>query len=456
MYRSPPAGRLLGLACLLGLLLPLAAAATHSSALGSALPSRLAASKGKTFYVSTQGSDSAPGSRARPWRTLQHALDRLRPGQRALVRVGTYAGGLTASRRATARAPITLAAAPGSRPLIEAPRSGGDTYGIEITGTFFRLHGFVLERAHGTSSADVYVEGSANHVEISGNEIRRSDDQGVFADPGTHDVQILANVIHDNGAGIAGEHQSHGLYIEGGHDLIANNVIYSQRHGFGIQIYPDNHDSVVVDNTVVGNGLSGIVIGGDRGVSNITVRNNIFAFNDEWGIAHDSDNPSRSIADHNLLFGNLLGGVEPGFGGTNFSGGNARGNPLFLGRLTGNFRLKPSSSAARMGLAAWSMRYDLTGRRRASRPSVGAFEARLAFAGAAARSGRSLGKASDSPMMIQNIRAVSVLRKIEVSDHDSSPSRRPFASLRTKSEPAAAARLAVRRSDCAVAAIMPR
>src|SRR4051794_28466612 len=77
---------------------------------GSALPALLPQSTGATFYVAPEGSDRGPGSLARPWRTVQHALDRLRPAQRALVRAGVYAEGAVASRSGTAAAPITLAA----------------------------------------------------------------------------------------------------------------------------------------------------------------------------------------------------------------------------------------------------------------------------------------------------------------------------------------------------------
>jgi hypothetical protein len=349
-------------------------AAGGSGGFASALPPRLPASTEQTFYVAPTGSDDNPGSRARPWRTVQHAIDRLRAGQRVLVAAGTYTEAARLARSGTASAPITIAAQPGQRPVLQPPAaSGGNTYALEITGAYWRVRGFVLQGARGTSSADVYVEDSANHIELSGNEIRGAQDQGVFADPGTSDVQIIGNRIHDNGAGhVSGQHQSHGLYLEGARDLVANNVIYNQPYGFGIQIYPRNRDSIVVGNTVVRNGLSGIVLGGDEGVSGIVVRNNIFAYNNQWGIAHDSANPHSSIADHNLTFGNRWGAIEDGFGGTDFSGGNLNGDPRFAGRL--DFRLRPGSRALGRALRAWSLPYDVRGHRRPTSPAAGAYD----------------------------------------------------------------------------------
>src|SRR5882672_7483675 len=46
----------------------------------------------RTFYVAPTGSDTAPGSSASPWRTLQKAANTVRAGDLVIVRAGTYAG----------------------------------------------------------------------------------------------------------------------------------------------------------------------------------------------------------------------------------------------------------------------------------------------------------------------------------------------------------------------------
>jgi hypothetical protein len=43
-----------------------------------------------SFFVSTTGNDSNPGSQAAPWRTVQHAADTARAGSTVNVRGGTY------------------------------------------------------------------------------------------------------------------------------------------------------------------------------------------------------------------------------------------------------------------------------------------------------------------------------------------------------------------------------
>lgn len=345
--------------------------------LASALPTTLSPSTGSTFYVSRRGSDANPGTLRRPWRTAQKALNTLRPGQQALVRAGTYSEGLLMRRSGTEAKPITLAAYPGERPVLRPASTDGDTYAMRISGSYFRLRGFVLEGAAGTSSANIYLFGSASHVDIRRNEIRASQDQGVFAEETTRSVHMVGNRIHGNGLNSdPGQHQSHGIYLQGQDHLIANNVIYDHPFGFGIQIYPENTGTIVVDNTVVASGLSGIVIGGEGGVTRITIRNNIFAFNSRWGIAHDSDNPSSSVADHNVLFGNGRGAIQPGFQGTDFSRGNINSDPRFVNVTMGDLHLQARSPALARALPDYSMRVDADGRRRprGSGPDIGAFE----------------------------------------------------------------------------------
>jgi hypothetical protein len=355
-------------------------AAVEKGAVASRLPALLAPSQGKTYFVAKNGNDSNPGTRSRPWRTVQHAIDRLRPGQRALVRRGTYVHDHVIERAGTPSAPITIAAYPGERVVLHAASTSGDTYPLRITSgaAYFRVRGFVIEGARGTSSTDVYFEGRANHVELSRNEIRFSQDQGIFAEDSTRNLFIIGNRIHHNGRGhLSGQHQSHGIYIEGADHLIANNVIHDQPFGFGIQVYPQNSGTIVVHNTVVGNGHSGIVVGGDGGVANITIRNNVLAFNGRYGVQMDSDCPVGPVqVDRNVIHGNRSGAVQGGCSKVDTSGGNVTSDPRFVSRGARDFRLNRGSPAINRAHPAYSLPVDIRGRRRPSSGGydVGAFE----------------------------------------------------------------------------------
>jgi hypothetical protein len=332
---------------------------------GGSLPAILPASTGLTFYVATTGSDTNPGMEFAPWRTVQKAFNTLLPGQRALVRAGTYTQDHVFSRSGTASAPITVAAYPGERPVLHAASTSGDTFPVRITGSYLRLQGFVLENARGISSTDVYFDVGADHIELSSNEIRFSQDQGVFAEAQTNNLHLLGNRIHDNGLGhVPGQHQSHGLYVEGTNHLIANNVITDHPYGFGIQIYPQNTGTIIVQNTVVESGFSGIVVGGGGGVSNIRIRNNVFAFNSQYGIARDAVCPTSSFADRNVLFGNPSGAVQGGCSGLSTAGGNRTTDPLFVNRGAGDLHVQAGSSAIDYAMADYAMSGDHEGRGR--------------------------------------------------------------------------------------------
>ncbi len=58
------------------------------------------------------GDDANPGTPGAPWATLQHAADTVQPGDRILVRSGSYAGAQFTTS-GTAELPIELKALPG-------------------------------------------------------------------------------------------------------------------------------------------------------------------------------------------------------------------------------------------------------------------------------------------------------------------------------------------------------
>lgn len=364
---------LLACALLLTLVLATSRASGGASSQASSLPVRLPASTGKTFVVSPAGDDSGPGTAARPWRTIQHGVGRLRAGEQLLVRRGVYRENVQLNRAGTAAKPITIASYPGERATIS-----DESYPLEIEGSYLRIRGFVLEGAKGTSSTNVYFESGAHHVELVGNEVRFSQDQGVFTEEETHHIHIVGNRIHDNGRGhVSGQHQSHGIYLQGSDHFVANNVIYDHPEGFGIQVYDQNSRSVLVHNTIVGSGHSGIVVGGSGGVDNITIRNNVIAFNRSYGVQTDSDCPTGPVLiDTNVIFGNGSGAVQRGCDELVLTGGNILSDPRFAGRQARNFQLTQGSPAVNRARADYALRLDVRNARRPARGGydIGAFE----------------------------------------------------------------------------------
>jgi len=358
------------------------------------LPPPLPESQGQTFYVSTTGSDANPGTLDLPWKTIQHAANALQPGQIALVRGGTYFEDVTITHDGTASAPITISDYPDEHPVVESPKPAGrlvgaaeDAYPFElVSAAYVRLHGFVIQGAIGPSTANVYFAADTHDIELSGNEIRRSADQGVYGERSTYDLQILGNSIHDNGP--SSIHQSHGVYLEGVGHLLANNVVYDNHYGYGVQIYPSADGVLIVHNTIVGNGNTGsssggIVLGGggDTTVNNTRIVNNIVAFNASSGIRSFFPDwvlaPKGNEAYSNVGFGDPDGDFSSWEGGgIDYSYGNVVADPRLADRFGGDFHLEADSPAIDLAVSPYAPDTDFDGAPRpcGPMPDIGAFE----------------------------------------------------------------------------------
>jgi hypothetical protein len=120
-------------------------------------------------------------------------------------------------------------------------------------------------------------------------------------------------------------------------------------------------------------GYSGIVVGGSGGVNNIV--NNVFAFNAQYGVSHDSACPTASRADHNVVFGNGFGATQGGCSGLDYSRGNRTTNPLFVNYPGRDLHVNAGSPAIDYALPEYSPGGDFDGRARPqSAPDAGAFE----------------------------------------------------------------------------------
>ena len=328
-------------------------------------------SAGRLLYVAPTGSDANPGTFKRPLRTIQQALDALRPGDTAYVRRGVYSETVDARRRGTRTANIALRAYPGERPVI--------TGQFKITGAWFRVSGFVFRGGTAANPDDVavYVSGG-DDIWISANEITGSVSSGIFLGdegPNSSDrVRILGNDIHDNGDD---RNFDHGIYFgHGRHGLVANNLIRNNT-AYGIQAYPDCDDTVFSGNTIVGNGRSGVIVGGNGELASERNNfvNNIVAFNDEIGIVAYWEGPTGegNTAYTNLVFGNREGSVT---GPALKSSRTIGGDPRFQSRFTGNFHLGAGSPAIDSARPEYALAIDRDGRRRpqGALPDLGAFE----------------------------------------------------------------------------------
>lgn len=307
-----------------------------------------------------------------PGEAIQSALA---SGAVVCVHAGTYVG------EPNINVPnVTLLGYPGEPWPVLRPPTGlsGDHYPLRITADNVTVTHLVFERAYSTSTADIYGFGGADDVRVIETEIRDSQDQGVFIDDTCNRWTFLRNRIHNNGLGhTSTQHQSHGLYLEGSGHVIASNLVYDQPFGFGMQLYPVISNTLVTGNTVVRSGFSGIIVGGTS-ANEVTVRDNIVAFNRDYGLYSYNTGGSQTgnFADHNVFFQNG-GGSLSGTNGADFdySGGNLTADPLFAG-YPEDLHLQSASPAVDYGLpsAVISPDFDGTTRPQGAGPDAGAYE----------------------------------------------------------------------------------
>ena len=320
---------------------------------------------------------------------MQRALNLLSAGQTAYVRAGTYNQNLLMTRSGTAVASITLRNFPGEQAILQPGGGSNCNDALQLFNvSYVRVQGLTFQGANGCdNNTNVYVAGNSRHVEISGNEIRNGHDHGLFADPGTLDVQVLANRVHNNGT-IGSGNKDHALYMEGGPHLLANNLIYDHPFGHAVQIYPNADGHIITNNTIVntnytsGYRAAGVIVGGDgRGqtADNILMVNNIVAWNN-YGLygyyeSGESGPQGAGNAGHNnLVYANAYGHTvndRPNI--IDFSLGNLVADPLFANRLGYDFHLQLGSPARGQALPGFTPPTNLEGAVRTVPPALGAF-----------------------------------------------------------------------------------
>ncbi len=164
----------------------------------------------RIFHVAVTGSDGNPGTATSPWRTLNYAVNRLRPGEAAYVHAGTYSERVSITLNdGTASAPIQLLGAPNEAPPVIR---GGDSKSgamILVTRKYWVISGFNIQTA-GSQAQGVQFSGAhftvVRNTEISGG----TGPSAVVFHNGASDIGFLQNKVHNY---TWGSNDSHGLMV---------------------------------------------------------------------------------------------------------------------------------------------------------------------------------------------------------------------------------------------------
>ncbi|HKC47569.1 MAG TPA: Ig-like domain-containing protein [Gemmatimonadales bacterium] len=355
---------------------------------------RMPLSTGQAFYVSPGGSDANPGTIDQPWQTLQKAFDALQPGQIAYLRAGTYGSFCSAStfrRAGTLTAPITVQGYAGERAVLHGQ--------IRIDGSYFRLSNIVAEGPTcGTWGATtrqgdnmiLMTPGLTHNVEVSSSEVYHDGwHAGISA--GGDDIWILNNYIHDNGGfnDTSQINTSHGIYYHGGtRGVVANNILEHNRAKGLSARFTANH-ILVINNTVVGNGRSGMDVAESTYawtfVNNVVMNNG--NVNDGVGInTGGSAGGATNIEINNILWNNGTSGTSNWDANATVTN-NVVADPLLANPVSSapstthqgysnDYHLKSGSPAIDFASVLYALPFDFGGvcRPKGQGPDAGAIE----------------------------------------------------------------------------------
>jgi len=273
-----------------------------------------------SYYVAPAGSDGAAGDSAHPWKTLQYAANKVRPGDVVMVLPGDYVGFALAAS-GTANAPITFRAQSGVR---ITQRNSSTPDGINLEGaSYIVIDGFEVNGMPRTGVRTVTNTG----VVIRNNRCDANNSWGILAGY-SEDLIIENNTITNTVV-------QHGIYVGNSADnpILRGNYV-ANSGGCGIQINADKDlsgDGIISNALVEGNILvnNARVIGASLnldGVEDSRVVNNVISSANRNGIALYQANQTAGAKRNLIAFNTIVG---PAWYGISISGPGSTDNKIF-------------------------------------------------------------------------------------------------------------------------------
>jgi Right handed beta helix region len=300
-----------------------------------------------TGWASPTGSDSNPGTRSRPYRTVARLASSLRPGQAGCLEPATiFPEHVVIEATGARRAPIVIRTGPGPRAVLSS--------GLQLTQTarYVRVENVAIRARTGTGSENATVTVRGFEIAFVGNDISGGADVNVpracvLVDHAGHPV-LEGNEIHHCGPRGFDELYAAGIRVGiAVNARIADNVIFGNP-GDAIALAPNAQRTVVSRNLLVDNS-SGVFFGGSGAFvsRDNRVTRNVIVLSRRYAV-HGSYKEGNPIGSGNIVFENCLWRVAL-VAGVGFTEARSRiANPEV--RWTGStYRLKAGSPCAGYG-----------------------------------------------------------------------------------------------------------
>jgi hypothetical protein len=207
-----------------------------------------------SFYVSTTGDDSNPGTQTAPWRTVQHAADTVRAGSTVNVRGGVYEELVTIKTSGNATDGfITFKSYPGETAVLDAEHitpSGRSAILTIQNKSYVRIEGFEIRNfrtaEHRLTPLGISVIGAGSHIELLKNNV--------------HHIEQAFNGRDGPGHGA---------------------------NGFGIAVYGTDAKTPISELVIDGNEVHHLKTGSSE---SLVVNGNVTNFRITHNVVHDNNN----------------------------------------------------------------------------------------------------------------------------------------------------------------------
>jgi parallel beta-helix repeat protein len=244
---------------------------------------------GATYYVATNGSDSNPGTITQTFRTINHGVSVLQPGDTLIMRVGTYnewvdssidslnpiPGGTSENTR------TIIKGYPGETVIITPPAGSPNVFLFSGSNRrFITLENLTLDAPNITGDCIAFTwevargQNVPSFLRIKDSTIRNCFRDAIFGNGNSHEFINLK--IHNNGTDVGNDH---GYYLGDGMSniLIERNEIFGNT-GFAIRwdIRGETSNVTIRHNIMRDNRCGGMEIGGVFGTNNLIHNNLIY------------------------------------------------------------------------------------------------------------------------------------------------------------------------------------
>ncbi|MFJ1469077.1 choice-of-anchor Q domain-containing protein [Massilia orientalis] len=339
------------------------------------------------IYVSPTGSDSNPGTQARPVKTITRADALASAGSTVHVAAGTYyvsapslsSAGIVTRKSGTSSARIRFVSDVkwGAKIVVSGTGITWDSRGNYVDIDGFQITG---SGRHGLLASGAYLTFKNNYIHdltVSGG-CNGSGGAAIDTYGPVGNVLIDRNVVRNIGYRYIGACNTiQGIYIANANNVVTNNIVSGVAMA-GIQQWHGATASTIVNNTSFHNKI-GILLGqGDAGTTtgsaNNYVANNIVYDNVAYGVIE-----MGKMGGNNRYANNLVARSGTSWKVKGSVSGSISSDPLFRNYLangTGDYRVYSSSPAIDRGTSTKAPAIDFAGvaRPRGAAVDVGAYE----------------------------------------------------------------------------------